>query len=299
MAEEEKEIVVQTPDEEFESSFEEAMNSVPGMMEPTAAEVETQKVIPAEEEVVVEEEEEDTTDWKAEFEREKQKTRSWEGRISAANEKTKLAEREKADLLAELETAKSTSKSLSIEVGVEDRELMESFPIEYPDLHKAFTIIATTIATEKALEIVNAKLPDLAPIEAKVNQVIERSEVSAESAHIAAIAKAHPDYREVAQSDELSRWILGHPAHKRGYLMEVYEEGNTQDVIDLFTDFKKSTSWVTKPSKKETSTTNTTKTSKLESMLGVQGDSTPLREESTESVANDFDAAFKEASSAR
>lgn len=60
-----------------------------------------------------------------------------------------------------------------------------------------------------------------------------------EEKHFAALHAAHSDYDEVVE--KIPAWIKTQPIHVRPVLQQVYDSGDTQDVIDLITDFKKAT----------------------------------------------------------
>lgn len=303
---------LKTPDEEFDSAFSDALEGKPS--EPAPVE-NTDKVDTEEEnnkednqedqtdpneEIVkdLESYNEDDTDYKALYEKEVQRTKSWEGRIRAANEKAKSAEEEKDKLIEQLEAAKANSKTLNIDLDASDAELMKEFPSEYPDLHKAMTIIATAIAREVVLDQLNQNRIDTTPIEHKIVEIEERIEEREITDHQREILKAHKDAPLLVDGNYVVAWIKRQPSHLQGHLMHIYQEGNTQEVIDLFSDFKQSTGWKTKS--KGTNNEKSKKSSKLDNMVSVGGDNTPINTDVDEGPdENDFSSAFAEASSAK
>lgn len=58
-------------------------------------------------------------------------------------------------------------------------------------------------------------------------------------AHRTAILAAHKDFETV--SPEVEKWIATQPAYLKAAMQQVYDAGTTQDVIDLFSRFKKET----------------------------------------------------------
>ena len=82
-------------------------------------------------------------------------------------------------------------------------------------------------------------------LEAKFNAVLEpiqkQREVSATDAHFEAIAKAHPDFESIGQSQELAQWIAKQPSFARSGYEKVIAEGSAQEAIELFDAFKAAT----------------------------------------------------------
>lgn len=78
--------------------------------------------------------------------------------------------------------------------------------------------------------------------EAKIASILEPIQkeraISATDAHFNAIAKAHPDYESVAQSQELADWIAKQPSFARSGYEKVIAEGTAQEAIELFDAFK-------------------------------------------------------------
>lgn len=116
---------------------------------------------------------------------------------------------------------------------------VDDFEKEWPDhaeYQKAQALALQHAIAEnmKALfgDFVNKVNLGLAPV---VNAHIQ----SGEEKHLAAIQAAHPDFAEVLEP--IKTWIDQQPAYLQAPLKEVYEKGNTPDVIDLFTRFKKET----------------------------------------------------------
>lgn len=74
----------------------------------------------------------------------------------------------------------------------------------------------------------------LAPIQAKEAQASNLS-------HYDAIHEAHPDAASIAQSKELTDWIESQPSFARAGYSQALAAGTTEQVIELFTEFKKAT----------------------------------------------------------
>jgi hypothetical protein len=82
-------------------------------------------------------------------------------------------------------------------------------------------------------------------LEAKFNAVLEpiqkQREVSATDDHFETIAKAHPDYESIGQSQELTQWISKQPSFARSGYEKVIAEGTAKEAIELFDAFKAAT----------------------------------------------------------
>jgi hypothetical protein len=59
-----------------------------------------------------------------------------------------------------------------------------------------------------------------------------------EDFHLATIRRAHPDFEYWRDSGKISEWIQAKPEPQRSALIKIYNEGSSQEVIDLITLFK-------------------------------------------------------------
>lgn len=91
------------------------------------------------------------------------------------------------------------------------------------------------LVEKRANELVDAKLEKaLAPLK-------QSEAAKATEAHYGAIYQAHPDADSIFESKELDDWIKSHPGYLQSALRDVFANGGTQDVIDLFDRFKEAT----------------------------------------------------------
>lgn len=91
------------------------------------------------------------------------------------------------------------------------------------------------LVEKRANELVDAKLEKaLAPLK-------QSEAAKAAEAHYGAIYQAHPDADSIFESKELDDWIKSHPGYLQSALRDVFANGGTQDVIDLFDRFKEAT----------------------------------------------------------
>lgn len=171
------------------------------------------------------------------------KMSSWDGRLRAA------AKREQ-ELLAELEALKSKQDQDTDEEGGETDEErqqalseaegeLEEFYQDYPSFKRPIELAIDRRVDEK----VKAALKPITDKEAERSKQEEEAADEAvresEEAHVRAIAEAHSDWDKIASSGDLDKWIEEQPAAlKRGY-KAIIADGDTAEVIDLFTSYKK------------------------------------------------------------
>ena len=92
-------------------------------------------------------------------------------------------------------------------------------------------------------------------VEAKVNALLDqrlaplqqKQAQDATADHYEAIYKAHPDADSIAESKELAEWIASQPSFARDGYSKVLQSGTTEQVIELFSNFKQATGAATKP----------------------------------------------------
>ena len=218
-----------------------------------------------------------------ELQKETQKTSSWNGRITAANEKVKLLE-------AEIVELKATNKVKDPKVEAQkesDNEVLEKFRKDFPELGDVVDVLQRRVdaatgrqkPAEKKADPGTAKSPDVPP---EVNPDTGKTE------HMDTITKAHGDLDEMVNSGVLKTWINKQKPFIQSHLETIYLKGNSQQVIEMISQFKESTGW-----KSQLSTEDTTKQDKLKSMLEVNSETVTPTGKTVDK--DDFDAAAKEA----
>ncbi|QLI49418.1 hypothetical protein vBPaeMUSP18_14 [Pseudomonas phage vB_PaeM_USP_18] len=82
-------------------------------------------------------------------------------------------------------------------------------------------------------------------VEARVSKALEpiqaKQATDAATSHYDAIYAAHPDADSIAESKELADWIASQPSFVRSAYEQVFTNGSTTDVIELFDRFKQAT----------------------------------------------------------
>ena len=88
-------------------------------------------------------------------------------------------------------------------------------------------------------------------VEARVSKALEplkaKQASDAIKSHYEAIYHAHPDADSIAESQELADWIGSQPSFLRSAYEQVFANGSTTDVIDLFGRFKQATGATQQP----------------------------------------------------
>ena len=209
---------------------------------------------------------------------EKQRNSSWEGRIKAANQRA-----DKAEAGAGKSTAdKGTNEALPNE---EDDLILEEFIEEFPSLEKPMKILATKIARE----LVESQMSTITPTLTQVRETVESNAIDE---HLGKITQAHSDWRTIHSSGALKTWIGTQPNFMQPGLNKVVEEGSAEDIIELFTTYKKSTGQL------KTSTdsgSRKTPEQKLKELEAVRHQSSGPPKDKKKADKNDFDAGWDDA----
>jgi non-homologous end joining protein Ku len=79
----------------------------------------------------------------------------------------------------------------------------------------------------------------LAPVETFTSEAKTTMEEQARAAHFNALATAHSDYETYRDDGSILKWIETKPKYMQAPLLQTYQGGATEDVIDLISDFKK------------------------------------------------------------
>lgn len=216
-----------------------------------------------------------------------QKMRSWEGRITAANRKTEEAEaRAKA---AEEQRAKKPDK----EDLPETPEELTKFVTEYPELEAPIRLLAKQVADEIVKDRLGTVESDVSTVKKSVNQIQETAKEDADHKHLNAITQAHADWRDIYNSGKLAEWIKEQSPIAQREINRVVQDGETQEVIELFDEYKKSLEQTETPDTKETTTQQkaSSKASALEAVPASSGGPPPNPKKVDK---EDFDGAWDE-----
>jgi hypothetical protein len=214
----------------------------------------------------------DETDWKAKFEevdallkKERQKTSSWDGRIRAANQKAR-------DLQAEVDRLVAEKEANAIDPDKEtDNEILERFGKDFPELADVVNVLKKRVdgVTKQTAQSSSSEGRDS---EGSSGDSTATYEDEGSSTHQADVNRVHPDLSEMVNSGVLLTWINKQKPFIKPTLENIYYNGSTQAVIDMCTQFKKSTGWKSQLANSETDT-EAERLKKLESMKEVNSES--------------------------
>jgi hypothetical protein len=215
----------------------------------------------------------------AELATEKQRNSSWEGRIKAANQRADKAEAG----TGKSTTDKGEKKALPNE---EDDLILEEFIEEFPSLEKPMKILATKIARE----IVEGQMDTINPTLARVQETVESSAIEE---HLGKITQAHSDWKQIHTSGALRTWISKQPNFMQPGLNKVVEDGAAEDIIELFTAYKKATGQL--KTSTDSGSRSKTPAQKLKELEAVQHQSSGPPKDTKKADKNDFDAGWDDA----
>lgn len=211
-----------------------------------------------------------------------QRMRSWEGRIRAANKRADEAE-EKLKQATEKQ-----DKADSLPDDEEEDSALSEFIDEFPTLEKPIKALIKKVAGS----MVKAELEK---VESRVKQVEDTQVESSAKSHIERITEAHPDWKDIFDSGKLTTWIEAQPKILQRTLNDIVENGSTEDIIEMFDQYKGSNN---APADQNTPSSTSTGRSKSERAAAMQAvpakTGGPPKPKKTPSK-DDFDAAWNEA----
>ncbi len=113
--------------------------------------------------------------------------------------------------------------------------------------------------------------------------------------HVESIAKEHPDWSDIANSDDLKAWIDSHPDYMAQSLRQVAEKGTAQQVVDMLQRYKEYTNGGRNGDARDAQTGDDL-TRRMLDATAVRGRS--AGPPSTSAASQDFASAFAEAAKA-
>lgn len=140
--------------------------------------------------------------------------RTSEGRLKAANKQRETPEATKPE-----------------EVKVEPSAALKEFQEEFPELIDPINELVNArikAAVSQVQDLVDTRV---APIETRVHE-------STQSAHLTQIEQAHPDWKQILDSGDFDKWMVGLNPMTRAGVEKVLELGSTKEVIDMFSVYK-------------------------------------------------------------
>ena len=218
---------------------------------------------------------------KADLQKEQQRTKSWEGRIEAANRRAKELE----ERLKEKDN-QNGQDNLSPGNG-EENEVLQEFIEEFPSLEGPIKVLIK----RQAGKMVKTELDKIRPILEKAEESSKVTEEEAEVRHFETIDKAHPDWKNIWESGALKTWIDNQPKFLQTSLNLVIEEGDAEEIVEMFDSYKKATKRVKKPD----NLGKTSKKDKLKGLEAVETQSGGPPKQKKKIKKDDFDSAWDDA----
>lgn len=224
-------------------------------------------------------------DYKALYEREVQRTKSWGGRLRKADQIIKDLQTQLEQHQAKVGQPKEGGQAPGAQGGSHE---LEAFIKEFPELERPIRQLIQQEVSTSVEQVLGQVDQRYAPVVQAVQQV-------SSSAHERAIAEAHPDYRDLATSGVVLRWIENQPPYIAESLRRVYDGGTTADVIDMLHRFKRATGFAA-PKPQSNPAVSSRKQQKMQALSAVPGSSSspPKPQKKSE----DFDSAWEEATRA-
>ena len=176
-------------------------------------------------------------DYRALWEKDHQRMKSWEGRLSKEVAERRALEEELERLKAQQNQQQGADPGESQDTGEGAAGegggvVTDAFREEYGDEIADFVEQrARELAKAEAEQLIDQRL---APLE----QARQEIEVQA---HYAKIAAEHPDFQEVAASDEFAQWMNSLPGTFKQAAEQVVAAGTPEEVIDLLNSYKQAT----------------------------------------------------------
>lgn len=174
-------------------------------------------------------------------EKENQRLRSWEGRLKVQQAEL---DREKAGASASAAGDKGEKGGDAGDEGEEGEDsndpdlkaLEEDFGPEFVALllkviNKVAKRCATTVAGEHA-----------GPVRQDIDAIIAEITSEKERAHFEKIADAHPDFMDIANSDEFKAWLAGLAPAEKEETERVASAGTAKEIIAMLKKYKASKS---------------------------------------------------------
>jgi hypothetical protein len=140
---------------------------------------------------------------------------------------------------------------------------------------------------EEAAKMVDSRI---GPVEESMTVLKDTLKLSEDEKHFSEITKAHPDWEQIRDSGALQTWIDHQPKFLRPRLNEICERGGTQEVIEMFDQYKKATG---KAQPTTSSSRIISKKKKAQSIEAVPASSGGPVQKPKEPDKDDFDGAWE------
>jgi len=170
-------------------------------------------------------------DYRDLYTKEVQRTKSWEGRLKAEAARN----RELQDKIKEISEKAAQDTTISLDELIKADPEIQAFVAEMGDeFMKPFTKLLQVTANKLINDAVKPIKETVAPIKEKLTT----DEENAAKKHYTTILGAHKDALELLKAGSLNMWIESLPYKQALEKQRILQEGETQEVIDLLTEYK-------------------------------------------------------------
>ena len=245
--------------------------------------------------------------WKTlqgEFKKEREEKESLKGKIDELQ--TKMSEIDKLQDGTRKEQAEAEKKKAKLAEALFDlyADLTPEEKAELASYDDEFDVVSKSESKKRTLfeKKIKAYMADLVENSNKslltnLAPFLMASEKNTEESHFKAIKTAHQDFEKYRDDGSLKKWIDDQPGYLKKEMQRVYNEGEAEDVIDLFSRFKKDNNigtTVKDDAATKAEQDDIEKKKKLESMEVVDSGKRAIGSGGV-GKSQDYDAAFDEA----
>lgn len=164
-----------------------------------------------------------------------QNDKTWEGRLRKREEEIALRE---AALESKEVTPVEEASGETIEGTMSSDEAMSKLADDFgPEFVEMIKVIASGIAEAAAAKVATQTVET---VDRDVKDIIAHLQDAGQKAHFKEIAKAHPDFMDVAASPEFKAWSDARPDENKTSEMDILEKGSADQVIKLLDEYKAS-----------------------------------------------------------
>ncbi|MCE5212499.1 MAG: hypothetical protein LLG40_13230, partial [Deltaproteobacteria bacterium] len=128
---------------------------------------------------------------------------------------------------------------LYADLSVEDKAALATYDEEFDTVSKSEAKKREIFAKKMAAFVTDAVENGNKALLSQLAPFLLANEQSATENHFKTVKSAHPDFEKYRDDGSLKNWIDTQPAYLKTVLQKVYDSGETEEVIDLYSRFKK------------------------------------------------------------
>lgn len=176
---------------------------------------------------------------------------------------------------------------------------------QFKEYEREFSVISKMEGMKREFELERFKEEFGNFIVSKLNEIVlpmaEELDRTTEKGHFSYLKEKHADYETYRDDGSIQEWIESKPSYLRKSMLEVYNNGEAEEIVELITDFKRENNLLGNDSEK--AETNLEKQRKTELEVKRSNKKKVLTSVDTKKsaiaadkgVATDFESAFDEA----